>query len=104
MLIRSIEDAANAAGASGCVPLPGWRLLVEHQGHRTLLGITARLPTARDLHHLDAARTRTGTSTSAVLVHSARLLRDERATHLQWVAGDRDLELTPENAIGGRWR
>ena len=103
MLIRSIEEAAAASGATACVPLREWRLLVEHGGQSTLLGITPRLPTAEDLQLLDAARSSAGTGPSAVLVHSARALRDARAAHLAWVAGERDLELTPENAIGGRW-
>jgi TIR domain len=104
MLIRSIEEAAAASGATACVPLREWRLLVEHDGRSTLLGITPRLPTAEDLQLLDEARSATVSDCSAVLVHSARSLREDRAAHLGWVAGDRDLELTPENAIGGRWR
>lgn len=103
MLIRSIEEAARAAGATTCLPLPHWRLLVEHASQSTLLGITPRLPTAQDLQHLDDARSTTVSNPSAVLVHSARVLSQQRASHLTWVAGDRDLELTPENAIGGRW-
>jgi len=104
MLLRSIEEAASASGATACVPLPDWRLLVEHGGDATLLGITPRLPTAQDLQHLDDARSTVADAASAVLVHSARTLRNDRASHLIWVAGDRELELTPENAIGGRWR
>jgi hypothetical protein len=104
MLIRSIEEAARASGAVSCVPLPNWRLLVEHADSSTLLGVTPRLPTAEDLQMLDDARTSTGDDPSAVLVHSARQLRDDRLRHLTWVTGDRTLELTPENAIGGRWR
>ena len=103
MLIRSIEEAAAASGAGACVPLPGWRLLVEHGGVATLLGITPRLPTASDLHLLDAARVEVPSDPSAVLVHSARALRHELSVYLTWVAGDRNLELTPENAIGSRW-
>jgi hypothetical protein len=103
LLIRSIEEAAAAAGATACLPLPEWRLLVELGGQSTLLGITPRLPTAEDLQLLDEARSTTANDPAAVLVHSARALREDRAMHLTWVAGDRDLELTPENAIGGRW-
>lgn len=102
-LIRSIEEAAEASGATACVPLRDWRLLVEHPSGATLLGVTPRLPTAQDLQLLDDARAAVALDPSAVLVHSARALRPERASHLGWVAGDRDLELTPENAIGGRW-
>lgn len=104
MLLRSIEEAAAASGATACVPLRDWRLLVEHGERSTLLGITPRLPTAEDLQLLDDARSTSGGAPSAVLVHSARMLRAEQARHLTWVAGDRDLELTPENAIGGRWK
>jgi hypothetical protein len=104
MLIRSIEEAAAAAGATSCLPLREWRLLVEHGGQSTLLGVTPRLPTAEDLHLLDEARSTTANDPAAVLVHSARSLREDRAAHLRWVTGDRDLELTPEHAIGGRWK
>ena len=104
MLVRSIEEAAGASGATSCVPLPEWRLLVEHGAKSTLLGVTPRLPTAEDLQLLDEVRGKTSNDPSAVLVHSARALRADRAAHLTWVAGDRELELTPENAIGGRWR
>lgn len=103
MLIRSIEEAAAAAGATACVPLRDWRLLVEHGGEPTLLGVTPRLPMARDLHDLDDARATLPGDPSGVLVHSARALREERASHLTWVRGDRKLEFVPENAIGARW-
>ena len=102
MLVQSVEEAASAAGCT-CVPLPGWRLLVEHAGHSTLLGITPRLPTAEDLQDLDQARSASGVDRSAVLVHSARALREQLRSHLTWVACDRDLVLTPENAIGAQW-
>jgi TIR domain len=104
MLIRSIEEAAAAGGATTCVPLPDWRLLVEHEDVSTVVGVTPRLPTAEDLQRLDAARDETNENARAVLVHSARVLHEARASHLTWVTADRDLELTPENAIGGRWR
>ena len=44
------------AAPTACVPLRDWRLLVQHPAASTLLGITPRLPTARDLQLLDAAR------------------------------------------------
>lgn len=75
MLIRSIEEAAAAGDATACVLLPEWRLLVEHGGRWTLVGITPRLPTAQDLELLDDARSTAGNDPSAVLVHSARALR-----------------------------
>jgi hypothetical protein len=104
MLVQSIEEAAKVGGASSCVPLPDWRLLVEHGSASTLLGVTPRLPTASDLQLLDDARAAVSAGSSAVLVHSARALRQDLSEHLTWVAGDRDLELTPENAIGSRWQ
>lgn len=103
MLIRSIEEAARAAGCTSCIPTRSWRLLVEQGGRSTLLGITPRLPTATDLQELDEARLDTGASIGATLVHSARILRAERRQHLSWVVSDRDLTVTPENAIGGWW-
>ena len=104
MLVLSVEEAARAGGATLCAPLPHWRLFVEQGGASTVVGVSPRLPTATDLQELDAARSDTDAGAGAVLVHSARVLRPERITHLEWVAGNRELELTPENAIGGRWR
>jgi hypothetical protein len=103
MLIRNVEDAAIAAGCTACVPLPDWRLLVEHGGRSTLVGVTPRLPTATDLQQLDEARNVHEPGSLGVLVHSARVLRPQLCKHLSWVAGDRDLTLRPENAIGGHW-
>ncbi len=103
MLIRSIEEAARAAGCTSCIPTRSWRLLVEQGGRSTLLGITPRLPTATDLQELDEARLDAGADVGATLVHSARILRAERRQHLSWVVSDRDLTITPENAIGGWW-
>lgn len=103
MLIRSIEEAARAAGCTSCIPTRSWRLLVEQGGRSTLLGITPRLPTATDLQELDEARLDAGADVGATLVHSARILRAERRQHLSWVVSDRDLTVTPENAIGGWW-
>lgn len=103
MLIRSIEEAARAAGCTSCIPTRSWRLLVEQGGRSTLLGITPRLPTATDLQELDEARLDAGADVGATLVHSARILRAEWRQHLSWVVSDRDLTVTPENAIGGWW-
>jgi hypothetical protein len=101
MLVTSTREAA-VAGCGSCVSLPGWRLKVDHGGTTTVVGTAPRLPTAEDLHALHEASEAYAPATS-VLVHSARILREERRRHLQWVAGPRDLTLTPENAIGGRW-
>jgi hypothetical protein len=102
MLVTSTSEAAVAAGCSSCVPLPGWRLKVDHGGATTVVGTAPRLPTAEDLQGLhDAAQT--FAPSTAVLVHSARNLRDPRRRHLEWVVGTREITLSPENAIGGRW-
>jgi hypothetical protein len=103
MLVRSIEEAAKASGCTLCLPLPEWRLWVEHAAGPTLVGITPRLPTATDLQQLDLAREAASDNPVAVLVHSARALRPARREHLEWVTGPRDLTLAPENAIGGWW-
>lgn len=103
-LIRSIEDAAAYGGCSS-TPLPDWRVRVECPASKdaALLGITPRLPCADDLQGLDQARADLGEDTDAVLVHAARGLRPELRGHLEWVAGDRELTLMPEYAIGSRW-
>jgi len=103
MIVRSIEEAARDSGSTECLPLPKWRLRVEHPGRSTLVGITPRLPTARDLQSLDEARNGESSRVNALLVHATRSLSIERRKHLDWVVGDRDLELLPENAIGGWW-
>lgn len=103
MLVRSVEEAARASGCTACLPLPGWRLHVSHTSQSTLVGITPRLPTARDLQLLDEARSDSREPTSALLVHSARMLSTELRRHLKWAVADRALALTPENAIGGWW-
>jgi hypothetical protein len=103
MLTCSVEDAANAAGASACVQEGAWRLLVEHAGSSTLVDLTPRLPRAEDLQRLDEARSRHSSDPLAMLVHSARILREPLKTHLGWVTDERDLTLRPENAVGGHW-
>jgi TIR domain len=103
MLTCSVEDAANAAGCSACVQEGAWRLLVEHAGNSTLIDLTPRLPRAEDLQRLDDARSTHSANPSAMLVHSARILREPLKTHLGWVTGSRDLTLRPENAVGGHW-
>lgn len=103
MLIRSIEEAAKASGSISCLPLPDWRIWVEHPGASTLVGITPRLPSATDLQQLDHARGEASTPPEVLLVHSARVLRPALREHLEWVAGPRDLSLAPENAIGRWW-
>ena len=102
MLTCSIEEAARAAGAT-VIPQRAWRILVEQAGKSTLVGITPRLPGADDLQSLDEARTDQAADSAAMLVHSARVLRDPLKQHLTWVAGTRDLVLAPENAVGASW-
>jgi hypothetical protein len=103
MMIASVDDAATAAGCS-TVPMRHWRLLVECSGlNSTLVGITPRLPTAADLQRLDQAAAELGIEPSAVLIHSARVLRERLRDHLVWVTCGRELAVMPENAIGGRW-
>lgn len=103
MLVQSVREAAVAAGCTSCLQLPDWRLLVSHGGDATLVGVTPRLPTARDLQTLDAARASATGDPKGVLVHSARMLRPDLQSHLEWVTGSRELALLPENAIGGWW-
>jgi hypothetical protein len=102
-LLRSAEDAARAAGFE-CTPMEGWRLLVEAPAGQSLVQVSARLPTVEDLHGLDNARLIGGAvDMPGVLVHSARVLDEERRSELDWAVGTRDLTLIPENAIGGYW-
>jgi hypothetical protein len=103
MLVRSIEEAARASGCNACLPLPDWRLWVEHPAGSTLVGITPRLPNPTDLQALDDARRNSSGDPVALLVHSARVLRPTLRDHLEWIVGPRDLALAPENAIGGWW-
>jgi hypothetical protein len=103
MLTRSVEEAALAAGCT-CVPQTAWRLLVERRGQTTLVGVTPRLPKAQDLQDLDEARARDAADARALLVHSARSLSDALHAHLSWVAGERELTLGPENAVGRQWQ
>jgi hypothetical protein len=102
MLTRSVEESARGAGCS-CVPQPSWRTLVERAGVVTIVGVTPRLPSAIDLQQLDEARSSHGADSQALLVHSARVLRPALRQHLGWVAGERELTLGPENAVGAHW-
>lgn len=103
MLMQSVQEAALAAGCTECLTLPEWRLRVAHVKGATLIAITPRLPTALDLQKLDQERTSYHSGAGALLVHSARTLRPPLRDHLEWAAGDRDLTIAPENAIGGFW-
>ena len=102
MLTRSVEESARGAGCS-CTPQRSWRLLVEQDDVATMVGVTPRLPSATDLQRLDEARSAHGPDSRALLVHSARVLRPALQAHLGWVAGERELTLGPENAVGAHW-
>jgi len=101
-LLRNVEDSTESKGFS-CTPLPGWRLLVQGSDRHDVVGVTGRLPEVADLWRLDNARTTPPGVPSAVLVHAARVLREERRRLLEWAAGDRPITLVPENAVGGYW-
>ena len=102
MLIGSVQEAAEAAGAS-CTVLKDWTLDVSTDVGRTIVTVAPRLPESEDLHRLDRTRVAVDATASAILVHAARRLDADRQSHLQWVRGDRDLGLCPENAVGGIW-
>jgi hypothetical protein len=100
-LLRSVEDAAEAAGHP-CTPLGAWRLLVEEAGRRDVVEVTGRLPMVQDLHGLDRS-VDANDGDQGVLIHAARSLRPDRAELLNWAVGGRPLTFVPENAIGGYW-
>lgn len=100
-LLRSVEDAAEAKDCP-CTPLGDWRLLVEASGRREVIQVTSRLPVVGDLHALDRSRGAHGVD-GAVLVHSARSLRQDRRELIEWAVATRPLALVPENGIGGYW-
>lgn len=102
LIIRSIEEAALSAGATNCVPLRDWRVLVQRSQTSTVVATTPRLPTPRDLQGLDEAAAEFG-DPARLLVHSARSLQPDLRSHLNWVAGEREISVMPENAIGGWW-
>jgi hypothetical protein len=101
-VLQSVEESARARGLN-CLPLPNWRLLVDGKGKYDLVGVSVRLPEVEDLWRLDDARRRHLPIPTAVLVHAARVLRDDRLNLLEWAAGDRPLTLIPENAVGAYW-
>lgn len=102
MVLRSVQEAAVNRGAS-CVPLKDWLLDINSLGGHSIVAVAPRLPESEDLHRLDDARARLDPAADACLVHASRRLEPERLEHLKWVTGGRNLELIPENAIGGKW-
>lgn len=102
LLIGSVQDAAHRVGAR-CTPLKDWTLDVVTKEGRTIVAVAPRLPESEDLHRLDRTRCSIDVDAAALLVHAARQLDSERSDHLEWVKAKRDLELCPENAVGGIW-
>lgn len=102
-LVRSVEEAAKAKGLRSTT-LPGWRLLVESDDRRELVGVCPRLPDVEQLWAVDVARANHPQPIdSGLLVHAARILPAGRRALLTWAAGDRPLAMTPENSIGLWW-
>lgn len=103
ILLRGVQDSAKDQGAS-CVPLKDWALdITGSNGKHSIVCVTPRLPTCGDLQHLDETREQIDASASAQLIHTARHLSELKRKHLEWVAGERRLEVVSENAIGGKW-
>ncbi|GAW49414.1 MULTISPECIES: toll/interleukin-1 receptor domain-containing protein [unclassified Nocardioides] len=102
MLLRSVQEAAEGRGAT-CTALKDWTLEISGPRGRAIVAVSPRLPESEDLHRLDDTRDRIDPYADAVLVHAARRLDEPRRRHLEWVKGERRLELLPENAIGGEW-
>ena len=103
IIVKSISEAAEAAGVEGCTSLSGWQLLISTNKGTCIVGTTPRLPTAIDLQILDRTAMRTGASLPSILVHSARTLPSSLQEHLEWVSSGRRMAIIPENAIGGWW-
>jgi len=102
MLVCSVEDAARAEQATS-IALRDWMLDVDGPKGRTIVAVAPRLPTASDLQRLDQTRAAVDPGAEALLVHATRHLRESDLEHLKWVTGNRDLDMLPENAIGGHW-
>lgn len=73
---------------------------VTHGTGTELLGVLPHLPVPNDLYEIDVER---GGADRAVLVHAAHVIDERRRKILDWVAGERPIELVPNNAIGARW-
>jgi len=102
MLLRSVQEAAESHGGS-CTALRDWVIDVASPLGHSVVAVAPRIPASEDLHRLDQARAQVDPSARALLVHAARRLDDSRRRHLEWVNGDRSLQMLPENAIGGAW-
>lgn len=103
ILVQGVQDSAKEQGAI-CTPLKDWALdITGATGVRSIVCVSPRLPTCRDLQQLDETRKQIAPSASAQLIHAARHLSELKRKHLEWVVGNRCLEIISENAIGGRW-
>ena len=98
-LLVSAMAAARAAGRA-VAPAAGWRLHIEDESGRELVGVLPHLPVPQDLY--DIAQASDGAD-HAVLIHSAHMIEAKRRATLTWMIGDRAIELVPNNAIGARW-
>jgi len=98
-LLVSAMAAAQAAGRH-VEPAPAWRLHVSTASEHELLGVLPHLPVPADLYEID--RHRSGDQ-RAVLVHAAHVIDAQRRAILDWMIGERAIELVPNNAIGARW-
>ena len=101
-LLQGFQDSARERGAT-CIPLKDWALdVTDATGAQSIVRVSPRLPTCGDLQQLDETRKEIAPSAAAQLIYAARHLNESKRKHLQWVVGDRRLEMIPENAIGVR--
>lgn len=101
-LLQGVQDSAKERGAT-CIPLKDWALdVTDATGAQSIVRVSPRLPTCGDLQQLDETRKEIAPSAAAQLIYAARHLNESKRKHLQWVVGDRRLEMIPENAIGVR--
>lgn len=98
-LLVSAMAAARSAGRS-VEPAPGWRLRVSDGTGHELVGVLPHLPTPQDLYDIDLSN---HSAERSVLVHAAHVIDARRRSILDWMIGDRMIELVPNNAIGARW-
>jgi hypothetical protein len=101
-LFRSAKDILEGAGW-GVTAQPDWSLLVERSPARAeLLRITPRPPRPIDLRMLDRSRRSAHlgvTDPLGRLVHETSDLDPIQYELLEWVASERDLELTPLQSL-----
>lgn len=102
-LLQSVDDTATESGAV-CTPLKDWTLDVAGaNGAHSIVRVSARLPTCKDLQQLDETREKIDHRASARLIHAARHLSDQRREHLDWIVRNRDLTFISDNMIGAKW-